>query len=167
VSAVFAFECFADQDVFFVLKDELKLPVKKEHSGTRGEVVNAVKKGLAQIGMIDEDPGKSHHRWLDQLQVIKTTQDLVLRGGTNRHLILIKPALEECFLQSAKRVQIRTDLPDRPSDLRDALGPGNQRKHEMFRKALTEMVRESRNHGVPTFITDLHDMVLGLLSAAP
>jgi hypothetical protein len=105
VTTVFAFECFADQDVFLFLRDERKLTVSGLHSYGQGAVVTSVlTKRRAVVGMVDEDPRSTHHRLRDQMQVILSTSSLELRMREDRYLIIVKPELEECFLRSMKVV---------------------------------------------------------------
>lgn len=68
----FEYECYADEDVVLFLRDHCRLPPRTRHSFGQGEVVNdLLKKDQAAIGMVDEDPGSSHHPLRDQMEVIQ------------------------------------------------------------------------------------------------
>ena len=164
---IFAYECYADQDVFQFLRDECRLPLRGFHGFGQGEVVNAVfVKQKADIGMVDEDPFSSHHGERDRAQVVSTTNDLILCRQGSRHPIIVRPDLEECFLRSIKRVRFTSSLPQRASDLRAILNIPSSPKHRVFRDELVALYHESKKRTVGTFATDLEDTVRGLLEAS-
>ena len=75
MTRVFAYECYADDDVFHFLKDECKLSLRSFHGFGQGEVVNAVfVRQTADIGMVDEDPFSSHHSQRDKAQLVSETR---------------------------------------------------------------------------------------------
>ncbi len=136
----------------------------KVHSGSQGDVINDVFiRRKAEIGMVDEDPGKSHHRLRDEMHVVESRRDVELRRREDRHLIIIKPELEECFLRSMKRVDLDTKLPKRAGDLQSVLNLPNQPKHKAFQAELAQLYRTSREKNVPTFVTELADFLRMLL----
>lgn len=164
MTRIFAYECYADEDVFQFLKDECKLPIRKHHAYGQGEVVNAVLvKRRADIGMVDEDPLSSHHSQRDQAQLISTTDNLVLRGQGDRYLIIVKPELEECFQRSMRIIGLRSSLPSRPEELRATLNISSHSKHKLFREELKTLYRESKARNVQTFVTDLENTLRKLL----
>jgi len=162
--AILAVECFADEDVVAFLRDEANLSVKRLHSFGQGDVIKDVfTRNKAEIGIVDEDPGKSHPRLRDEMQVISSTIDIELRRRDGRHLIIIKPELEECFLRSVKRVGVNSKLPSNAGDLQTLLNINNDRRHEAFRQELALLYRESRKKKVASFVTDLEDVLRSLL----
>jgi hypothetical protein len=164
VTRTFAYECYADGDVFFFLRDDRRLPLQKLHSYSQGEVVNdLLVRGRAEIGMVDEDPQASHHKLRDRMRVIVSTNDLELRSEGDRHLIIVKPELEECFRRSMKRAGLPSSLPQQPTELRAMLNVPNHSKHKLFREELESLYRESKARNVQTFITELEGIVQKLL----
>jgi hypothetical protein len=158
--AILAVECFADEDVVAFVRDELKLSVKRLHSFSQGEVIKDVfLKNRAEIGIVDEDPGKTHHRLRDEMQVVSSTVDIEVRRRDGRHLIIIKPELEECFLRSMKRVGVDSKLPSNAGDLQAILNIGGDAKHETFREELALLHRTSRKKKMASFVTDLEDVL--------
>ena len=161
---IFAYECYADQDVFQFLRDDRRLLIRGFHGFGQGEVVNAVfVKQTADIGMVDEDPFSSHHRQRDKAQVVSTTNDLILRRQGDQYLLIVKPDLEECFLRSMRRVTLASNLPQRASDLRAMLNIPTHSKHKVFREELEALHRESKARNVRTFVADLEAILRDLL----
>lgn len=164
MTKTFAYECFSDEDVFYFLRDECKLSIKKLHGYGQGEVVNEVLvRKRANVGMVDEDPLSTHHPLRDHMQVVSTTNDLELRKQDDRHLIVIKPDLENCFLRCVKIIKLESKLPGRPEDLRRALGIPEHPTHQIFRQELKTLYQESKKRRVRTFITEIEGMLRGLL----
>ena len=165
MNAVFAFECFADGDVFLVLRDSCQLPIAKRHAGSQGEVVNAVIQGRAQIGMVDEDPMSTHHGARERMKLIHISQDIDLREQSERHLIVIKPELEECFLRSASLVDFKSTLSPHAGELRRRLGRERSKDHEAFRRELLEVHRLGKERRVRTFIEEIVELLRKVLHA--
>ncbi len=164
----FAFECFADQEVFRFLKDDLHLPLSGIHSDTQGEVINdLLLRGLARIGMVDEDPLASHHNERDRMKVGSSHEDLEFRwakrDGTTRHLVIVKPDLEECFLRSLKRLGLESELATDARKLHRLLGKRRTRAHSNFRADLKRLHDEGRKKNTPTFITRIEDHLRQIL----
>ena len=161
---VFAYECYADHDIFLFLRDERGLALRGFHGFGQGEVVNAVfVKQTADVGMVDEDPFSSHHGERDKAQVVSTTNDLILCRQGSRHLIIVKSDLEDCFLRSMKRINLASNLPQRVSELRAMLNIPTHSKHRAFREELVALYRESKTRKVGTFVTELESVLRGLL----
>ena len=120
-------------------------------------------KHRAEFGMVDEDPGKSHHQLRDQMHVVESRRDVELRRREGRHLIVIKPELEECFLRSMKRAGLDTELALNVRDLQAILNLPDHPKHRVFRAELARLYRTSRQKNVATFVTDLADVLRGLV----
>ncbi|GEM_PF-4006926 len=160
----FAYECYADEDVVLFLRDHCRLPPRTRHSFGQGEVVNdLLKKDQAAIGMVDEDPGSSHHPLRDQMEVIHRTEDLEIRRKSGRHLIILKPELEDCFLRAAKRIGLVTRLPANPKEMQKVLNLPNHPSHQIFRDELGELHKRATAKKISTFITDLESLVRTLV----
>ncbi len=155
----FAFECFADQDLFLVLRDACGLPLDKRHSYSQGEVVNDVLvHGYARIGLVDEDPGRSHHRRRDSMAVVRRTDDVEHRSSGGRHLIVVRPDLEQCFLRGM--VAAGVQLPSQLANLERRLADSDPRRsaHVAFREEL-ESLRERRG----SFVAEIERIVRSIL----
>jgi hypothetical protein len=127
----FAFECFADREVARFLRLACGLRFKEIHAYSQGEVVNEVtERGRAIAGMVDEDPGRTHHRRRDAMAVISRTDDLEVRRGDNRHLVIVRPDLETCFLRSMDKLGLNCALGGRRSN---AASDPRDRKDETAR----------------------------------
>ena len=158
---IFAYECFADKDVFITLRNECNLPLRAYHRSGQGQVINALfVEKKANIGMVDEDPSGAHHRLRDQASLVKKTSFLEVRKFEGRHLIILKPELEECFQKSMGIAGLSSTLP-RPKELRPFLGihDSNSHYHLEFRRELKTLYEISREQNTPTFITDLVDVI--------
>jgi len=164
MTKTFAYECFADGDVFSFLQEDCGFSLKGFHAHGQGRVVEAVLvKGTAEIGMVDEDPFASHHSERDRAEMVATTTDLDVRRRGAQHVIIIKPALEECFLRSANRVGLPSKLPRRASELRAMLNIRGHSKHKVFREELAALRRESQARGIATFVIELETFVRTLV----
>lgn len=164
MTLTFAYECYADEDVVLFLRDHRHLPLGKRHSFGQGEVVNdLLKKAHADIGMVDEDPGSSHHPLRDQMEVIHRTDDLEIRRKSGRHLVILKPELEDCFLRSMRRASLKTNLPSNPKELQKLLNLPKHPAHETFREELARLYGVAIARGIKTFITDLEHIIKTLL----
>jgi hypothetical protein len=160
----FAFECYADADVFAFLRDHCRLALKGFHAGTQGEVVNSVLvKKTSHIGMVDEDPGKSHHRERDRALLVKQTLNLELRRGDEGHLIIVKPDLERCFQRSLSLAKMSSSLPTQPEDLHTLLSTPQGAKHKLFVEELAAMREKSQQLKVDTFATEIESLVTSLI----
>lgn len=164
---VFAYECFADGDVRAFLEQECGIPLRSFHAYGQGEVVRAVfVDARAEIGMVDEDPLGAHHGLRDRATVLASGPSLEVRERGGRHLIVIKPELEECFLRSVKLVGYESRLPARARELRALLGVPHGARHARFRTELAELRRVSRERNVATLPTELEEAVRTVLVRA-
>jgi hypothetical protein len=166
VTALFAFECFADQDVFLFLRDHCKLPLSGRHSYGQGEVINDVLvRKRALVGIVDEDPGSSHHPLRDQMELLQQTPDLELRRRDKRYLFILKPALEGCFLRCMKRVGLKPQVAGDASELERRLANPEARhaNHQRFRDDLRKLYDEARERKIATFLTELDDKLRTVL----
>lgn len=164
MSTTYAFECYADEDVVLFLRDQRKIALQTRHSFGQGEVVNdLLKKTVADIGMVDEDPGSSHHPLRDQMQIVWATDDLELRERSGRHLIVLKPELEYCFLAGVRRTALVSQLPSKPKELQRVLNIPGHPSHSVFRQELEALYQAARTRRVSTFVTDLEDAMRKIL----
>lgn len=162
-----AIEWYADEDLVRVLAEACGLPLKGLHRFGQGPVVEAVlERGTAPIGIVDEDPDKPHHRLRDSTEEAEKTENVVWRRRRDRHLFLIRPDLETCFLRSWTRLgETPKGLPNRPADLQRLLNrPPPLGAHETFRRELASLREESRRKRVTTFVADLERMIRGVVA---
>lgn len=164
-AVVFAYECYADHDVLRFLTQACGLPLRGFHAFGQGEVVNEVLvRRRARLGMVDEDPGRVRHRLRDQMAVVSASTDVEWRRQGDRHLILVRPELEECVLRSFRRVQLASELPAMPAELHRLLNLPNRRKHELFQQELATAHRRAQERGASTFTTELERVVRLILA---
>lgn len=156
---VFAFECYADRDVFRFLREVGAPPLKELHAFGQGEVVKALFTRKATIGMVDEDPRRMHHRLRDAMRVIHTTVDFELRENNGRYLGVLRPELEGCYLRAAELLGIRSTLPREAPELRRLLGRPNSSAHDTFVRSLEQVFKEARSRGESNFLTELVAML--------
>jgi hypothetical protein len=134
----------------------MKLPIESRHSGSQGDVINNLKRGLAEIGMVDEDPGSTHHSMRSQMQTVTKSEDLEHRVKGDRHLIIVKPDLESCFLRTAGRIKMETGLPGGWKDLHRILAVQQDKKaHEAFRNALRSCYEHFKSSRRENFVSEL------------
>lgn len=163
---VFAYECFADADVFRFLKETCQLPLEGFHGFGQGPVVEAVLvKDRAEIGMVDEDPLSSHHRERDRMEAVRELESasLDVRRRNDRYLLIVRPDLEVCFLRSMRRVGLQSKLGDRPADLRTFLNLPRHPRHQLFRQELEVLYSHSRERRIDTLVTDLERAVRSIM----
>ena len=142
------------------MRDDCKLPLDHFHGFGKGEVVNEVLvRRRADVGMVDEDPMSSHHARRDAMELVSETNDTQLRRSKDRHVIVIKPNLEQCFLRSMKRVELESTLGERPQDLRARLNLPKHSAHKDFRRDLSTLYQVSRARKVATFIIELEEIL--------
>jgi hypothetical protein len=164
LTATLAVECFADEDVVVFARDELRLDLRRRHSYSQSEVIKDVfVRHVATIGMVDEDPGKPHHRLRDEMQPIFSGLDLEVRRRDGRHLIIVKPELEECFLRAMRRVGLTSRLGTSAGDLQAILNIPRHPKHRLFQRELALLYQGSRSRHLATFVTELHEVLPGLM----
>lgn len=97
------------------------------------------------------------------MEVIHRTEDLEIRRKSGRHLIILKPELEDCFLRSAKRIGLVTRLPANPKEMQKVLNLPNHPSHQIFRDELSELHTIATAKKIGTFITDLESLVRTLV----
>lgn len=159
-----AFECYADEDIVVFLRDHCRLPLRKRHSWGQGEVVNdLLRAARADVGMVDEDPFSSHHALRDKMKLDHTSTDVELRSQSGRHLIVLKPELEECFFRSMQRVGLEVSIAPTAKELQRLLNIPNHPSHRDFREQLQALHTAAKDRSVDTFITDLERFVRKLV----
>jgi len=155
-----AFECYADADLVHFLRTQGQLDLRPFHAYGQGEVVKSViVRGDRELGIVDEDPLATHHRDRDNTELVDATDSVELRRRGDRHLLVIKPDLERCFLKSMKLVGLESRLPQSFPDLHAALNVDRSLKHEIFRKELTALHEASRSRKQKTLVTDILDLI--------
>jgi hypothetical protein len=164
VTTLVAVECYADEGLVVFAKTYLKLSVARLHSFSQGEVIKDVFiNQAAHIGIVDEDPGKSHHSLRDSMAVVYRGKDIELRKREGRHLIVVKPELEDCFLSAMSRVGLKSKLGPDAHDLQAVLNLPNHPKHKTFREELALLHAESIKKKQTTLVTELEDLLKQLI----
>lgn len=134
-------ECYPDE----ALLRALGVPKKQlRHERCKGEVVKRVLKFDKTIGLIDEDPGSTQPRDLNNYRVVKTAKGLCLltrQDDTNKRIIVICPRLEDWLLLRAKSMNIDPT----------AFGLPAQPHH------LHSLVRYDRRDGFQRFLAELKE----------
>ncbi len=160
-----AYECFADGDVVALLQGTCGLPLEGLHARSQGNVVNCLRGGRVQIGLVDEDPHGPHHRFRDAMPVVSSTSDVEWRRQADRHLLIVKPELEPCLLTSFARIRFASKLPKTPKELHRLLNVPNPRKHTILRRELSAAHAQAREQGVATLTIELERIVREILAA--
>ncbi len=97
------------------------------------------------------------------MEVIHTTADLEVRRKSGRHLIIVKPELEDRFLWSMRRAALQPKLPSHPKELQTLLNLPKHPAHRLFREGLSELHKVATAQKISTFITDLERIIQTLL----
>jgi hypothetical protein len=153
---IVAFECYADEDLVTFAHEAFGLRLRKAHEGGQGQVIRRLlERGTADVGLVDEDPGRTHHRQRDRMAVVSSTDFLEHRRAGERHLIVVKPDLERCFRRSVELLGLESQLPTRPEDLRRVLGVPGTNVHARFRAELRALYEASVGRRVGSLVRDL------------
>ncbi len=139
-------ECYPDE----ALLRALGVPKKQlRHERCKGEVVKRVLKLDETIGLIDEDPGSTQPRDLNNYRVVKTAKGLCLltrQDDANKRIIMICPRLEDWLLLRAKSININPaefGLPSQPRHLHSVV---RYDRKGGFHRLLAEL--KERDHGM-------------------
>ena len=132
------------------------MPLEDSHKFGQGAVVNAllVKKKVT-VGMVDEDPRRTHHPLRDAMKVVRTIDDFELRESEGRYLAILKPALEGAFLRAVRLLSIQTSLPSDPRTLRRVLAQPESHAHVVFLQTLARLYSTAEARGQSIFLTEL------------
>jgi len=104
VKLVFAFECFADEDIWHILVNECGLPLRKRHSESKGRVVtDTLRNFRAHLGLVDQDPGAVPPESLQQAKRVQFEGDVELRTLRDHYVLILRPRLEDCFMKGMRR----------------------------------------------------------------
>ncbi len=121
-------ECNADQLLIESMGFQKKMI---DHAGSKGNVVNRVKKLPKAVGIIDEDPRSEQPSELRNYKTSKESEEsgtikfLENKNDKAKCLIQISPDLEHWVLKRAKANNIKPkdfSLPDNPKDLHSLTG---------------------------------------------
>lgn len=159
-----AFECYADAVLFQFLRTHCRADLLPFHAYGQGEVVNAVLvRRTCVVGLVDEDPGATHHRERDKANVVSATEWLELRSRGQRHLVIVKPNLERCFLGPLRIAGIESELPQDFAELQALLNVERSPKHAVFRRELDHLLEVSRARKRSTLATNILELLEPLL----
>ncbi len=157
-----AFECFGDQDIFHHLQLRCHLPLEPVHSYSQGEVIRDLSRGKADAGVVDEDPGKSHHGERDRMAVVSSDAGLEVRAARGRWLFILAPDLETCFFEAMQRVGEKPSCGKNPAELHRRLGTPGKSAHDLFRSDLERLRQAARARKLPVFLTLLEERLRAL-----
>lgn len=141
-------ECFPDE----VLARTLGVPrreVKHEHG--KGNIINRLSKLMAGTAMLDEDPGGSQPRELQNYKRVKQTGNLVLmehKNSSAKRVVLMCPRLEEWLYMRAEACEVKPadyGLPDSAAELHSIPRYEEKPKFVEFLKRLLEMDDEVKS----------------------
>jgi hypothetical protein len=125
-----AVECFPDE----MLVRSMGIPVARiTHQKGKGNVVNAVVRGQASVGLIDQDPDSSQPSQLSSFQSVAQEGALALMehdSANDRRLVVISPRLEEWLIARAVASGVNPrdyGLPQTANDLK-------RRRYDRFPK---------------------------------
>lgn len=151
-----AIECFADFTLLEFLRDTCGLKrLTDHHAHSQGEVIKAVfEKERAGAGIVDEDPGKSHHRLRDKTRLVRSGIDIEVRELDGKLLFVVKPNLEECFFRALARTK-QASWFESPSRMHRILGVSSSREHARFKDELGLLRDAGIRLHVPTFVSEL------------
>jgi hypothetical protein len=97
-------ECFADEALLY------SLGIAKNniiHAKSIGEVVKKARKNINSIGLIDEDPGKTKPRCLNDYCICSNQHNVILQTNfNNSKIIALSPRLEEWIIEVCNVVNI-------------------------------------------------------------
>jgi len=159
-----AFECYADGDLVYFLRLHGNMNLRSFHASGQGEVVNSVLvRKDSELGIVDEDPLATHHRDRDRTELVHATPNIELRRRKDRHLVVVKPDLEQCFRRSVQLVGLKSRLPEDVSELHAALNVDRSPKHEIFRRELKDLYDEAKRRKLSTLVTDIVDALRPLV----
>lgn len=132
-------ECNTDE---FLVKG-IGVPYRKiRHAGNKSEVIKGVERYENAIGLIDEDPGKSQPRRLEEyiLHEQKSKIRLLKKSKGHEKIIMILPDLESWLINKAKQNRLwlkEFGLPDTREALHK-INPKKNRNYQRFLIRLTE-----------------------------
>lgn len=162
-----AFEGFGDRDVVLFLQNNRSLALKGVHSFSQGEVINAVIRGTADAGIVDEDPNRSHHRGRDAMRQIARTADvdvLEMTDAARRKVYVLKPDLEGCYFAGLGRAKLKSSIADTPDELHRKLGQPKSRTHDAFRAELATLHDAAIARNCDCFTRDLEHLLSELMA---
>ncbi len=117
------------------------------HVSCKGEVVKRVLKSDSAIGLIDEDPASAQPHNLSNYKKIQEAEGirlLVRNNDENKKFIVVRPRLEEWFIERAKSSGINPKdygLPDNPDRLHSI---PHYEKKDGFKRFLAELKEKDK-----------------------
>lgn len=135
-----AVECFPDE----MLVRSLGIPVARvRHSRGSGNVLNDLLRGHAELGVIDEDPGKT--RPADICRFVEKARQgnvILMTGGKDAdgRLVMICPRLEEWLLSRAKAAGVNPGDYGLPNTTKALRRLGRYERRPKFRAFLDALL---------------------------
>ena len=162
---VFAFECFADEDIWHILVNECGLPLRKRHSESKGRVAtDTLRNFRAHLGLVDQDPGAVAPETLQQAKRVQFEGDVELRTLRDHHVLILHPRLEDCFMKGMRGVGLRSQLARTADELHRVLGTPSAYRHNLFREELRTLRTQAKRKRIPVFLIDLEKIVRRLVT---
>jgi len=160
-----AVECYADVTLVEFLRDECDLRgLVPRHVNSQGEVVKAIfQTATAEVGIVDEDPNKPHHRLRDQARLVWSGVDVELRELDRRHLLVVKTDLETCFLRAMNRLN-ETSWFESRTRMHRILQPRMSRERDRFKKELARLRDAGKQRGIPELVSEIAEQLRKLAS---
>lgn len=152
----FAYECYADHDVYSFLVANCIPDLRPVHCFGQGEVVHPVLvRWSVSIGMVDEDPDSSHHRARDRASLLVDGTFVQVRELNGHVLAVVKPWLELSFLNSMRECGLKSDLGEDAKLIRLFLSTERGEKHAVFRRELKQLYEVSLSKGIASLPVEL------------
>ncbi|HEY2728634.1 MAG TPA: hypothetical protein VGK52_01760 [Polyangia bacterium] len=160
-----AVECFADLDLLEFLRDHCDLPnLVDHHAYSQGEVVKAVfEKGRADVGIVDEDPNRSHHSLRDRMKIIRTGVDVDVHELGGRRLLVVKPELEKSFVRAMSRIKQESHFKT-SSEMHRVLSSQTSRQHDRFKAELMHLRDAYASKKIKNLVSELADALREVVS---
>ncbi len=134
-----AVECYADTRLVLTL-GATKASVK--HARGKGHVLDILRDGKADIGLVDEDPGSADYPEMRRYRVSESFGGLRLMRHTEvdgRRVIVVCPRLEEWMLARARSANVDPAEFGLALDPRRLHGCGRYDRHPRFRLFLERL----------------------------
>lgn len=135
-----AVECYADTRLVLTLG---ATTASVNHARGKGHVLDVLRTGRADVGLIDEDPGSAEYPEMRNYRLTENLKGIQLLrhiGAVNRRVILICPRLEDWMLGRARTCGVDPSafgLAANPRALHDS---GRFDRHPQFRRFVEKLL---------------------------
>jgi len=111
-------ECYPDTVLVRTLTGLPRREVIHERKG-KGRVVDQVRRGSQRVGLLDEDPGATQPRRLEEMVTVENLEASALwvrQDSAGNRIVILRPRLEEWILRAARQAGIDLDDYNLPTD---------------------------------------------------